>query len=316
MSRCRYGRQSSSGRSSSPTAKASRVIFTWGWTRRFSGSRSASRWRPRSCSACSLRSLPRVRIPRTSSRAVRQAAGARARFELIAMQIALTSIAAQRRRAAVAELQPSAARPAIRGGARRGLSRSPGCGAIRLRSEEYVRTVAERVSALPGVEHVAFARGAGFTWSTSPEELGAGASAGDSAQRCRSALRFAGLFLRRCRSRCSLVEFSNADAAGTPLVAIVDESMAQRLFGGRGVSARPCTPAARRFGSSASFRITASARRSRPRCRWPSSLFGRTPSNPSAMHVSPYASPAIRRGCSRSFARPCARSIRMCPWRN
>jgi predicted permease len=155
----------------------------------------------------------------------------RTRFELIAVQVALTSVLlsgavllsrsfthllhAQRfesEHVALFRVRPAAAQY------------DPP------RSEQYVRMVAERVAALPGVERVAFARGAGFAWGDSPLDAGVGTSPGDSAERAEahfvSPEFFATLEIPLLAGR----EFTDADVPEAPLVAIVDASVAKRLF--------------------------------------------------------------------------------------
>ena len=98
-----------------------------------------------------------------------------------------------------------------------------------VRSEQYVRAVSERVAALPGVERVAFARGAGFVWSMSPAEVRVGASAGDSTQRTDAHF-VSPAFFETLKIPVQGREFSATDLAGRPLVAIIDESLARSLF--------------------------------------------------------------------------------------
>ena len=162
--------------------------------------------------------------------------GGRARFELVAVQVALTSVLlsgavllsrsfshllhAQRfdaEHVALFRVRPAAAQYDT------------------LRSEQYVRMVADRIRALPGVERVAFARGAGFMWSTSPAPVGVGTSAGDSAQRSDAHFVSPNFFETLEIPVLAGREFLNSDAIGTPPVAIVDESLAQRLFSRRDV---------------------------------------------------------------------------------
>ena len=99
-----------------------------------------------------------------------------------------------------------------------------------LRAEQYVRSVAERVAALPGVEHVAFARGAGFTWTTSPMDVGVGTAPGDTAEVSNAHFISPAFFATMKVAIVSGREFSNSDVVGAPLVAIVDESLARTLF--------------------------------------------------------------------------------------
>jgi predicted permease len=101
-----------------------------------------------------------------------------------------------------------------------------------LRSEEYVRSVAQRVASLPGVERVAYARGAGFTWGKSPIEVGVGASVGDTTQRVDAHFISPEFFKTLEIHLLGGREFSNSDIASTQPVAILDAPLVQRLFGG------------------------------------------------------------------------------------
>lgn len=193
---------------------------------------------------------------------------ARGRFELIAVQVALTSVLlsgavlltrsfshlshAQQfdvDHIALFRVRPAAAQYDT------------------VRSEQYVRAVAERVATVPGVEDVGFARGAGFTWGTSPEEVGVGTSPGDSAQRTDthfvSPNFFATLKIRIRSGR----EFSNADIAGAPLVAIVDESLALRLFSSGDVIGKTLYAAGKAFrivGVVRDYRVRAEQEAAKP----------------------------------------------------
>jgi len=156
----------------------------------------------------------------------------RARFELIAVQVALTSVLlsgavllarsvghllhAQRfdvEHVALFRVRPAAAQYDT------------------LRSAQFVRAVAERVDALPGVEQVGFARSSGFTWGTSPVDVGVGTSVGDSAQRTDAHFVSPGFFATLSIAMRSGREFSTSDIGGAPLVAIIDEMLERKLFG-------------------------------------------------------------------------------------
>jgi putative ABC transport system permease protein len=158
------------------------------------------------------------------------AGGTRTRFELITVQVALTSallsgavllsrsfshlLYAQKFDAghvALFRVRPAAAEYDT------------------LRSEQYVNTLAERVAALPGVENVAFARGAGFTWSESPVEVGVGTVAGDSARHVEAHFVSPGFFHTVRVAVLEGREFAGGDNAGAALVAMVNASLASEL---------------------------------------------------------------------------------------
>ncbi|HTI64679.1 MAG TPA: ABC transporter permease, partial [Gemmatimonadaceae bacterium] len=155
---------------------------------------------------------------------------ARARFELVAVQVALTSallsgavllsrsfarlLHAQRfdaNHAALLRVRPAAAQYDS------------------LRSERYVRAVAERLATLPQVERVAFARGVGFAWGGSPVEANIGMAAGDSARPVQAHFVSPGFFSTLRIPLLEGREFTSADGPGTPLVAMVSESLARML---------------------------------------------------------------------------------------
>jgi len=164
---------------------------------------------------------------------------ARARYELVTIQVALTStllcgavllstsfdrlIHAQRFDAdhvALFRVRPAAAR-----------YDAP-------RAEAYVHAVAQRVAALPGVENVAYARGVGFTWSGSPVEVGVGMAAGDSARRVEGHFVSSGFFNTLRIPVIEGREFDHRDAANTPLVAMLSASLAKQLSPGSDVLGR------------------------------------------------------------------------------
>jgi putative ABC transport system permease protein len=155
---------------------------------------------------------------------------ARARFELVAVQVALTSallsgavllsrsfarlLHAQRfdaNHVALLRVRPAAAQYDS------------------LRSERYVRAVAERLATLPQVERVAFARGVGFAWGGSPVEANIGMAAGDSARPVQAHFVSPGFFSTLRIPLLEGREFTSADGPGTPLVAMVSESLARML---------------------------------------------------------------------------------------
>ncbi|MGE5103007.1 MAG: ABC transporter permease, partial [Deltaproteobacteria bacterium] len=154
----------------------------------------------------------------------------RARFELVAVQVALTSallsgavllsrsfshlLHAQRFDAdhvALLRARPAAAEYDS------------------LRSELYVRTVAERLASLPEVESVAFARGVGFAWGGSPVDANVGLAAGDSAKQAQAHFISPGFFSTLRIPLLQGREFTSADGLNAPLVAMVSESLARIL---------------------------------------------------------------------------------------
>lgn len=164
---------------------------------------------------------------------------ARARFELVAVQVALTSallsgavllsrsfthlLHAQRFDAdhvALLRVRPAAAQYDS------------------LRSERYVRAVAERLAGLPEVESVAFARGVGFTWGGSPVETSIGMAAGDTASHVQAHFVSPGFFSTLRIPVLEGREFTSADAPNAPLVAMVTESLAQMLSPASGIVGR------------------------------------------------------------------------------
>jgi predicted permease len=98
------------------------------------------------------------------------------------------------------------------------------------RAQAYVREVRDRIAALPEVESVAFARGSGLLWSGTPWHAGVGASAGDSSTDAEthsiSPAFFSTLRIPVVRGR----EFSEQDGRAAPLVAMVSEALARRLW--------------------------------------------------------------------------------------
>ena len=107
-----------------------------------------------------------------------------------------------------------------------------------LRAEQYVRTVAERMAALPGVERVAFARGTGFVWSGSPVSANVGLAAGDTASQVEAHFVSPGFFGALRISVLGGREFTNMDGPTAPLVAVVTASLAQRLSPASGIVGR------------------------------------------------------------------------------
>jgi predicted permease len=98
-----------------------------------------------------------------------------------------------------------------------------------LQSARYVRAVADRIAALPEVEEVAFARGRGFVWSTSPLDVAVGTAAGDSAVIAQAHFVSPGFFHTLRINLLSGREFTSADAPNRPNVAMVSESLAHLL---------------------------------------------------------------------------------------
>ena len=155
---------------------------------------------------------------------------ARARFELVAVQVALTSallsgavllsrsfshlLHAQRFDAshvALFRVRPAAAQYDS------------------VRAQQYVRTVAERVAALPGVQQVAFARGAGFAWDNSPVSANVGMTPGDTAANVQAHFVSPGFFSTLRIGVIEGREIAGADGPNAPPVAMVTASLAQQL---------------------------------------------------------------------------------------
>jgi predicted permease len=155
---------------------------------------------------------------------------ARARFELVTVQVALTSallsgavllsrsfgqlLHAQRfdaDRVALIRVRPQAAQYDS------------------VRAERYVREVSERIAALPGGDGVAFARGAGFVWGQSPVSANAGMAPGDTASRVEAHFLSPAFFKTLRIPVLEGREFTNADGANAPPVAMVTEALARTL---------------------------------------------------------------------------------------
>jgi predicted permease len=98
------------------------------------------------------------------------------------------------------------------------------------RAQSYVRQVRDRIAVLPEVEAVGFARGAGLLWAGSPWDAGVGATPGDSSTDAEthsiSPNFFSTLRITVLRGR----EFDEGDRPGTPLVAMVSEALARRVW--------------------------------------------------------------------------------------
>lgn len=154
----------------------------------------------------------------------------RARFELVAVQVALTStllsgavllarsfthlLHAQRfdaEHVALVRVRPQAAQFDT------------------IRSARYVHAVADRIAALPGVERVAFARGVGFVWGSSPVEVDVGSTPGDIATRVEAHFVSPDFFGTLRIAVLEGREFTSADGPSAPLVAMVSESLARSL---------------------------------------------------------------------------------------
>jgi putative ABC transport system permease protein len=99
------------------------------------------------------------------------------------------------------------------------------------RAEQYVRAVADRLAALPGVEHVAFTRGAGFPWGSTPLDVGVGLAAGDSGTQANAQFLSPSFFRALDIGVMQGREFTDADGPRAPLVAMVSEPLARRLAG-------------------------------------------------------------------------------------
>jgi len=95
----------------------------------------------------------------------------------------------------------------------------------------YVRQVRDRIAALPDVEAVGFARGSGLLWSGTPWPAGVGTTPGDSSTIAEahsiSPNFFSTLRVAVLRGR----EFSEQDRPGAPLVAMVSDALARQFWG-------------------------------------------------------------------------------------
>jgi putative ABC transport system permease protein len=99
------------------------------------------------------------------------------------------------------------------------------------RAEQYVHAVADRLAALPGVEQVAFARGAGFAWKNTPLDVGVGLAMGDSATQGNAQFVSPSFFRTLQIGIIQGREFTDADGPRAPLVAMVSEPLARQLAG-------------------------------------------------------------------------------------
>ena len=97
------------------------------------------------------------------------------------------------------------------------------------RAQAYVHAVARRVAALPGVENVGYARGSGFVWGSSPADVGVGTAPADSAERAEAHFVSSAFFKTLRIPIIAGREFDRGDGAGTPLVAIVSASLTHTL---------------------------------------------------------------------------------------
>ena len=155
----------------------------------------------------------------------------RVRFDLVAVQVALTSalltgavllarsfthlLHAQRfdaEHVALIRVRPEAARYDS------------------VQSAQYVHAVRDRIVGLPGVQEVAYARGVGFVWGESPVEFGVGTAVTDSASRVQAHFISPGFFHALRIGVLEGREFTSADGPSGSFVAMVSESLAQRLW--------------------------------------------------------------------------------------
>lgn len=107
-----------------------------------------------------------------------------------------------------------------------------------IRSARYVHEVADRIAALPGVERVAFARGVGFVWGSSPVEVNVGPSRTDTASHVEAHFVSSGFFGTLRIVVLAGREFTAADGPDAPLVAMVSETLARTLSPGADVVGR------------------------------------------------------------------------------
>jgi predicted permease len=98
------------------------------------------------------------------------------------------------------------------------------------RAQAYVRLVRDRIAALPDVESVAFARGSGLLWSGTPWHAGIGATPGDSATDAETHSIAPGFFSTLRIPVLGGREFGEPDGKSAPPVAMVSEALARRLW--------------------------------------------------------------------------------------
>ena len=100
------------------------------------------------------------------------------------------------------------------------------------RAQHYVRAVSERLAAVPGVQSVAFGRGWGFVWGSSPAEAAVGLAPGDTSLRVETHFTSPDFFATLRIPVVAGREFDNGDVVGAPPVAVVSLPLAQKLWRG------------------------------------------------------------------------------------
>lgn len=98
-----------------------------------------------------------------------------------------------------------------------------------VRSARYVRAVSGRIAALPGVEQVAFARGSGFVWGESPMEVAVGPARADTTTAVDAHFVSPDFFRTLRIPVLEGREFTDADGPRSPPVALVSQSLARIL---------------------------------------------------------------------------------------
>lgn len=99
-------------------------------------------------------------------------------------------------------------------------------------AQRYVRAVRDRLGTVPGVQSVAFARGAGFVWGESPSEAGVGLAPGDTSLRVETHFTSPNFFATLRIPIVAGRDFDESDVVGAPSVAVVSQPLAQRLWRG------------------------------------------------------------------------------------
>lgn len=100
------------------------------------------------------------------------------------------------------------------------------------RAQRYVHDVAARVAALPGIEAVAYAKGSGLLWSSTPWTAGIGTAPGDSATIVETHSVSPGFLAALSIPLVAGREFDERDDSSAPRIAVLNASLAERLSPG------------------------------------------------------------------------------------
>ena len=100
------------------------------------------------------------------------------------------------------------------------------------RAQRFLQQVVARLADMPDVTGVAFGRGRGFLWDEGPTQLALGRSAGDTALLAYARFVSPGFLATLRIPLLAGREFVEADGPGAPLVTILTESVARKLWPG------------------------------------------------------------------------------------